>query len=101
MAMLYKIEFKNPKRQIHQSVKVLPNSNSRFKDKENIVSLENQEFEEDFDVYSTDQLEARMLLTPNVMDKLAQLNNNHPALYSFNFINNIFYIKHSLYNDCG
>jgi hypothetical protein len=74
MGMLYKIDFKNPKRTIRQSVKVIPNSNSRFKTKENLVSLEHQQFEEYFDVYSIDPLEARMILTPNIMDKLAQLN---------------------------
>lgn len=101
MGMLYKIDFKTPKRTIRQSVKVIPNSNSRFKTKENLVSLEHQEFEEYFDVYSTDPLEARMILTPNVMDKLAQLIKSTWSSYSFNFIDNIFYIKNTLYNDTG
>jgi len=101
MGMLYKIDFKTPKRTIRQSVKVIPNSNSRFKTKKNLVSLEHQEFEEYFDVYSTDPLEARMILTTNVMDKLAQLINSKWWSYSFNFIDNIFYIKNTLYNDTG
>jgi Protein of unknown function (DUF3137) len=70
--MLYKIDFKTPKRTIKESIKVIPNNNSRFQEKDNIVILENQEFEKYFDVYSVDQLEARTLLTPNIMDNLTQ-----------------------------
>lgn len=98
MGMLYKIIFNNPKHLIPQSVKIITNNDSRFKEKDNIVSLENQEFEKYFDVYSIDQLEARVLLTPNVMDKLTQFIKTTWSSYSFNFIGNIFYIKHTLSN---
>ncbi len=101
MGMLYKIDFKNPKRTIRESVKVIANSNSRFKEKDNLVWLEHQEFEKYFDVYSTDPLEARMILTSNVMDKLAEISRITQGKYSFHFINNIFYVKNSLYNDLG
>ena len=99
MGMLYKIDFKNPKRTIRQWVKVIPNSDSRFKEKDNLISLENQEFEKYFDVYSTDPLEARMILTSNVMDKLTEISRITQGKYSFHFINNIFYVKNALYND--
>ena len=36
------------------------------------VSLESTQFEDQFDVYSTDQVEARYLLTPEFMDRLLQ-----------------------------
>jgi hypothetical protein len=99
MGMLYKIIFKNPRRIIKQSVKVIQNSNSRFKEKDNLISLENQEFEKHFDVYSKDPIEARMILTPNVMDKLAEISRITQGNYSFHFMDNIFYIKNELYNN--
>lgn len=37
------------------------------------VRLENQEFEERFEVFSTDQLEARYLLTPRFMERILEL----------------------------
>jgi hypothetical protein len=40
-----------------------------------------------------------MILTPNVIDKLAEISRITQGKYSFHFINNIFYIKNSLYND--
>ena len=98
-AMLYKIIFKNPKRIIQQSVKLVPNSNSWFKETDNLVVLENQQFEQHFDVYSSDPLETRMILTPNVLDKLAQFMNAQSSPYSFNFINNVFYIKRDMDNN--
>lgn len=99
MGMLYKIYFTTPKRTITQSVKIIADSNSWFKNKENLVSLENQEFEKYFDVYTADPIEARMILTPNVMDKLAQFIKATWAAYSFNLVDNIFYIKHTLYTN--
>jgi hypothetical protein len=37
------------------------------------VKLENQEFEKIFDVQSKDEVEARRLLTPKMMEKLVEL----------------------------
>ena len=39
------------------------------------VKLENKEFERCFDVYSTDEVEARYLLSPSTMERLVALNN--------------------------
>jgi len=97
--MLYKIIFTNPKHIINQSVKIIPNNNSWFKETENLVTLENQAFEEYFDVYSCDALETRIILTTNVLDKLAQFMNIQSSPYSLHFINNIFYIKRELSHD--
>lgn len=46
----------------------------KFGDKEN-VKLEDPEFEDKFEVFSTDQIEARYLLTPSVMERLLTLAN--------------------------
>ena len=37
------------------------------------VKLENPDFEKTFDVYSTDQIEARYLLSPSMMERLLAL----------------------------
>jgi len=47
--------------------------NSFFKWKSGRVKLENVEFEKRFDVFSTDQLEARYLLTPSMMERIIAL----------------------------
>ena len=37
------------------------------------MKLENPDFEKTFDVYSTDQIEARYLLSPSMMERLLAL----------------------------
>lgn len=39
------------------------------------VKMENPEFERHFDVFSTDQIEARYILTPSMMERIVTLNN--------------------------
>lgn len=49
------------------------------------MKLENLEFEQRFDVYSTDQVEARYLLTPLFMEKLLALDNKFPGKITVGF----------------
>ena len=51
------------------------------------VKLENPEFEKKFDVYSTDQVEARYLLTPGMMEKLLELDRKFPGKITLSFYN--------------
>ncbi len=53
--------------------------------KEELVKLENPEFEKEFVVYSTNQVEARYALTPSMMEKLTLLKKkiNKPIMVSF------------------
>ena len=51
------------------------------------VKLENPEFENSFDVYSTDQIEARYLLTPGMMEKLMALDRKFPGKITVSFYN--------------
>ncbi len=51
------------------------------------VKLENPEFEKKFDVYSTDQIEARYLLTPGMMEKLLELDRKFPGKITLSFYN--------------
>lgn len=51
------------------------------------VKLENPEFENSFDVYSNDQIEARYLLTPNMMERLLALDQKFPGKITVSFRN--------------
>lgn len=53
--------------------KTLVTRDSLLKWKSGRVKLENPEFEELFDVFSTDQIEARYILTPSMMERLIHL----------------------------
>ena len=51
------------------------------------VKLENPDFEKDFDTYSTDQVEARYILTPNMMEKILELDRKFPGKITVSFYN--------------
>ena len=51
------------------------------------VKLENPEFEKSFDVYATDQVEARYLLTPGMMERLLLLDQKFPGKITVSFYN--------------
>lgn len=60
----------------------------------NRIKLENKEFEKFFDVYSENDIEARRLLTPKLMEKLVEFVKNSKFRWlAFNFIWNEIYIK--------
>ena len=96
MGMLYRIIISHPRRIIKSPVTIVPNNDSWFASKGNNVPLEDKEFEEHFDVQSDDPLEARMILTSNVMYHLTQFIKQSSATYTFRFIDNSFYIKRKL-----
>lgn len=50
------------------------------------VKLENPVFEKRFDTYSTDQVEARYLLTPGMMERLLALDERFPGKITLSFI---------------
>ena len=63
------------------------------RDNENLVKLENPEFEKLFKVFSTDQIEARTILTPVMMEKIIKFQNDLGAVKLYiSFINNSVYI---------
>ncbi len=53
--------------------------------RDELVNLEDPEFEEGFVVYSTDQIEARYILTPSLMQRIVALKkkNDKPIMLSF------------------
>ena len=66
-----------------------------FGDK-NVVELENDAFNKNFVVYSTDQVEARYILTPALMERIDELNQRAAYTVSLSFINSAMYIAFPL-----
>lgn len=66
-----------------------------FGDKD-IIDLENEYFNANFVTYGTDQIEARYILTPSLMEKIAALNERSSASVSVSFVNSNMYIAFPL-----
>jgi hypothetical protein len=66
-----------------------------FGDKD-VVQLENEYFNKNFVTYSTDQIEARYILTPAMMDRISELNERSANCVSISFINSSLYIAFPL-----
>lgn len=64
-----------------------------------LVKLENIEFNKAFVTYSTDQVEARYILTPAMMERLCELNDKSAATISVSFIGSYVYIAFPLEKD--
>ncbi|MES2650981.1 MAG: DUF3137 domain-containing protein [Bacteroidota bacterium] len=69
-----------------------------FGDKE-VVDLESDYFNKNFVTHSTDQVEARYILTPSLMEKIGELNNRSAYCVSLSFINSSVYIAFPLDNN--
>lgn len=69
-----------------------------FGDKD-VVELENDYFNKHFVTHSTDQVEARYILTPAMMEKIAELNDRSAYCVSLSFINSSVYIAFPLNNN--
>lgn len=63
------------------------------------VKLENPEFEREFSTYSTDQVEARYILTPVMMERLCELNRRCSYTISLSFIGSCVFIAFPLNKD--
>jgi hypothetical protein len=56
------------------------------------VALEDKAFEKIFEVYSSDQVEARYLLTPTFMERLKRLNLSHDGVVRAAFVGQKIFI---------
>ncbi len=56
------------------------------------VNLENIEFEKIYNTYSTDQVEARYILTPDMMERMLKLNKKFNTKVEFSFLRNLVFI---------
>jgi hypothetical protein len=66
-----------------------------FGDK-NVIELENEYFNKNFVTYSTDPVEARYILTPSLMEKIAALNEQSAYCVSLSFTESNMYIAFPL-----
>ncbi|HMI01336.1 MAG TPA: DUF3137 domain-containing protein, partial [Pedobacter sp.] len=64
-----------------------------------LVKLENPNFEELFVTYSSDQVEARYILTPSMMERLCQLEDKCKYTISLSFIDTQMFIAFPLDKD--
>ncbi|TCC93560.1 DUF3137 domain-containing protein [Pedobacter frigiditerrae] len=62
----------------------------------NVVELENDGFNKNFVTYSTDQVEARYILTPAMMERINDLNQRSAYTVSLSFINSSMYVAFPL-----
>lgn len=63
---------------------------SHFKETK-IAKLENKEFEKQFVVYTTDQIEARYILTPTIMEAFVRINKEYDYPMHFSFVGSKVY----------
>jgi len=61
-------------------------------DNNHLVTLEDVEFEKSFAVYSSDQVEARYILSPTMIEKIKNIRQKLDSDLYFSFINNRVYI---------
>lgn len=86
-------EFKNP-------VYVYPNKSmwtemDGLKHEGDKVSLEDPEFMKAFDVYASDQIEARYILTPSMMSRIMKMREKMGKALHISFANNSIYIMNN------
>jgi hypothetical protein len=67
-----------------------------FSADKDVFQLENEYFNKNFVTYSTDQIEARYILTPAMMDRISELNERSANCVSISFINSSLYIAFPL-----
>ena len=70
----------------------------KFSGKGSLVKLENPDFEKTFVVHSTDQIEARYILTPAIMEALLRIKDEYKRPVHFSFIDSRVYCALSFNN---
>jgi hypothetical protein len=61
-----------------------------------VVKLENPDFDKNFITYSNDQVEARYILTPSMMERISELNKRSKDTISLSFTGSLVYIAFPL-----
>lgn len=64
-----------------------------------LIQLESPEFDAEFVTYSTDQVEARYILTPAMMERICELNKRCSTTISLSFIDSCVFIAFPLNKD--
>ena len=65
-----------------------------------VINLENVDFEREFVTYGVDQVEARYILTPAMMERILALNKQSKGTISLSFTNTKMYIAFPLDRNC-
>ena len=73
----------------------LGQSLQKFSSRGDLVKLENPEFEKLFVVYSSDQVEARYILTPSIMEAMVKLYRRFDGEIYFSFVGSRVYFANS------
>ncbi len=68
----------------------------KFSTRGKLVKLENPEFEKRFVVYGSDQVEARYILTPAIMESMINLSNRFGGDIYFSFVGSRVYFANSI-----
>ncbi|MBN2165953.1 MAG: DUF3137 domain-containing protein [Marinilabiliaceae bacterium] len=71
----------------------------QFSNKGKLVKLENPEFEKFFSVFSTDQTEARYILTPAIMEALVNIYKQYKRRMHLSFVGSRVYVAMSFKKD--
>lgn len=79
---------------------IMKNSLFKMKLGESRVKMENPDFEKIFDVFSTEQVEARYLITPSMMERLLKLNNNFKKGVTISFRDSYIIVAIPNSRDC-
>lgn len=79
---------------------MLFSSNSSWFENVEVVKLENVAFEDKFTTYSNDQVEARYILTPALMERILSLNSISEDTISLSFYNSRVYIAFPIDRNC-
>ena len=64
-----------------------------------LVEMESPEFEKEFVVYGTDQIESRYLITPDMMDRILELKRSFKANVHLSFLSSKLYIAVDTHRD--
>lgn len=62
-------------------------------DKKDYIELDNQLFEEKYDVFTSDKVAALRILTPSLMDKILELYNSFGYFYEFRLISGLLFFR--------
>lgn len=64
-----------------------------------LIKLENPEFEKEFVVYGSDQIESRYILTPRIMEAMLHIKNKYKRKVYFSFVGTRVYVAISFSKD--
>lgn len=71
----------------------IKNNSIKLFNKKKIVEIDNPDFEEIYDVYTSDQVKAMSILTPAVTNRMLDLYNKYGFIFEFKFVGKYMYFR--------